>query len=62
MKVVERVSEEKLCIIVTANERQFGPMPERETIAAVLILRMQQEEYHAKGKKLYMFCGSRKKL
>ena len=37
---------------------QFGFMPERGTIDAVLILRRLQEEYHAKGKKVvYLFCG-----
>ena len=35
-----------------ANELQFGSMPERGTIDAVILRRMQ-EEYHAKGKKLY---------
>ena len=29
-------------------------MPERGTIDVIFILRMMQEEYHAKGKKLYM--------
>ena len=29
-------------------------MPERGTIDAVFILRRMQEEYYAKGKKLYM--------
>ena len=33
---------------------QFGYMSERGTIDAVFILRRMQEEYHAKGKKLYM--------
>ena len=33
---------------------QFGFMPERGAIDAVFILRGMQEEYHAKGKKLYM--------
>ena len=33
---------------------QFGFMPRRGTIDAVFILRRMQEEYHAKGKKLYM--------
>ena len=33
---------------------QFGFMPERGTIDAVFILRRMQEEYHAKGKTLYM--------
>ena len=29
-------------------------MPERGTIVPVFILRRMQEEYHAKGEKLYM--------
>ena len=33
---------------------QFGFMPERGTIDGVFILRRMKEEYHAKGKKLYM--------
>ena len=33
---------------------QFGFMRERGTINAVFILRWLQEEYHAKGKTLYM--------
>ena len=33
---------------------QFGFMPERVTIDAVFILRRLQEEYHGKGKMLYM--------
>ena len=39
---------------MSVNEMQFGSMPERGTIDAVFILRKMQEEYHAKGKKLYM--------
>ena len=33
---------------------QFGFIPERGIIDAVFILRRMQDEYHAKGKKLYM--------
>ena len=33
---------------------QFGSMPERRTINAIFYLKRMQEEYHAKGKKLYM--------
>ena len=39
---------------VTVSEMKFSFMPERGTIDAVLILRRLEEEYHAKGKKLYM--------
>ena len=54
MKVVERVLEKRLCRIVTADEMQFGFMPERGTIDAVFILRRMQEEYHAEGKILHV--------
>ena len=54
MKVVERVIEKRLCRIVSVDEMHFSFMPKRGTIDAVFILRMIQEEYHAKGKKLYM--------
>ena len=46
--------EKKFCRTVTDSEMQFSFMPERGTIDAVLILRRLEEEYHAKGKKLYM--------
>ena len=35
-------------------EIHFGFIPERGTIKAVFILRRMQEQYHAKGIKLYM--------
>ena len=55
MKVVERVLGKRLCGVVTADEMQFGSMPERGTIDNVFILRKMQEEHHAKGKKLYIY-------
>ena len=54
MKVVERVLEKRLHIIVNVDEIQFGSMPDGGTIDVVLILRRLQEEYNAKEKKLYM--------
>ena len=54
MKVVKMVLEKSHQKIVSVNEMQFGCMHERGTIEAVFILRRLQEEYHAKGKKLYM--------
>ena len=48
MKVVERVLEKRLCRIVSADQMQFGFMPERGTIDAVFILRRMLEEYHVK--------------
>ena len=50
MKVVKRVLERRPCRIVTVDEMQLSPMPDRETNDAVFILRRMQEEYHAKGK------------
>ena len=54
MKVVERVLEKRIREIVIVDDMQFGFMPGRGTIDAVFILRRMQEEYLAKGKKLYM--------
>ena len=48
MKVVKRVLEKRLRIISTVDEMQFGIVPESGTIDAIFILRMLQEEYHAK--------------
>ena len=43
MKVVERVLEKMLLIIVYVNEMQFGFMSERGTHVVVSILRRLQE-------------------
>ena len=40
--------------MVDLDEMQFGFMPGRGTIDALFILRMMQEQYRDKGKKLYM--------
>ena len=62
MKVVERVLEKRLCIMVSVGVRQFGFMSERGTIDAVLILRRMQEDYHAKGKTLSMCFADQRLL
>ena len=42
---------------MSVDEMQFNPMPERGTIDAIFILRMMQEEHHAKGKNVvYVLC------
>ena len=47
-------------IVVSVDEMQFGIIPEGRTIDMVFFLRMP-EEYHAKGKQLYMcFVGLEK--
>ena len=52
--VMEWVLEERLHIILSVDEMQFGFMSDRRTIDDVFILRRMQEEYHAKGKKLFV--------
>ena len=41
-------------MIVTIDDMQFGSMPGKGTIDAVIILRRIQEEYLAKQKMLYI--------
>ena len=41
--------------IVSVDELQFGFMPVSGTIYAVFILRKLLDEYHVKGKMLYVF-------
>ena len=53
MKVVGRVLEKRLPIIVTVDEIKFGFMPERGIFDAVFNLRRLQEGYHAKGEKFF---------
>ena len=48
------VFEKRLCRVMSVDEMQFGSMPERGTIDVVFILRRLQEEYHDRGKTLYM--------
>ena len=54
MKVVERVVERRLRDMVTINEMQCGFMPGRGTVDALYMVRMLQEKYARKKKKLYM--------
>ena len=54
MKIVEEILEKRLRIIVTIGGMQFGFMPGKGTIDAVIILRRIYEEYIAKQRKLCM--------
>ena len=47
---------------VSVDKMQFFLIPNRGTIDAIFILRRMQEEYHAKGKKLYVLWTKRKLL
>ena len=53
MKVVERVLEKRLRLLVEIDNMQVGFMPGKGTVDTLFILRMLQEEYLNK-KKLYM--------
>ena len=55
MRVVDMVMEKRLHRIVTVNVMKISFMPERGAIDVVFILRRLREEYHAKGRKLYMY-------
>ena len=52
MKIVEKVLERRLQRMVKVDEMQFGFMPDKGTIDAVFILKLQ-EEYLDMDKKLY---------
>ena len=54
INMVEKVLEKRFHKILPADEMQFGFMSDRGTFDAVITLRRMQEEYHAKGKMLYM--------
>ncbi|XP_029190407.2 uncharacterized protein LOC114957206 [Acropora millepora] len=54
MKIVEKVLERKMRLMVKVDEMQFGFMPGKGTIDAVFILKGLQEKYLDKEKKLYM--------
>jgi hypothetical protein len=54
MKIVERVFERRLREVVEVNDMQCGFMPGKGTIDALFMVRMLQEKYDRKKKKLYM--------
>jgi len=54
MKIVERVLDRRINILINLNNMQFGFMPGKGTTNALFILRRMQEECHDKGKHLYM--------
>ena len=54
VKIVERVLEKRVRCLVNMNKMQFGFMPGRGAIDALLSLRRMQEEYQDKGKELYV--------
>ena len=54
MKIVGRVLERQIRTLVNLNEMQFGFMPGKGAVDAILIVRRMQEEYPKKDKTLYM--------
>ena len=62
MTIAEKALEKRLRKIVTIDDMQFGLIPVKGTIDAVIILRRIQEEYIAKQKKLYMCFVDRQEV
>ena len=54
LKVVVRVLEKSLLIMVTVDKMQCGFMRERATMDAVFMLRRLQAEHHVEGNLLYI--------
>ena len=54
MKVLERVFERRLRAVVDIDEMQCGFMPGKGTVDALFMVRILQEKYMRKNKKLYM--------
>ena len=54
MKIIERVLEKRIRELVKVDDMQFGFIPGRGTINALLIVRRMQKEYREKDKKSYM--------
>ena len=54
MKIVERVLERRIRMLVNLNKMLFGFMPGKGTADAIFIVRRMQEEYQKKDKKLYI--------
>ena len=53
-KVVERLLKKRLRRLVKVDQMQFGFMPGRSTVDAILILRTMQESYFEKNRKLFV--------
>ena len=54
IKIFERVVERQIRTLINLNEMQFGFMPGKGTVDAIVIVRRMQKEYQKKDKKLYM--------
>jgi len=54
MKIVERVLERRIRLVVNLDKMQCGFMPEKGTTDALFVVRRMQEEYKDKEKNLYM--------
>ena len=54
MKIIERVLERRIRVIVDFDEAQFGFMPGKGTIDALFLVRRLKEGHRAKDKRMYM--------
>ena len=63
MKIVEKVLEKRIRVLVEVDNMQFGFMPGRGTTDALFILRSMQKVYREKDKKIvHVFCRFKKGL
>ena len=56
MKIVERVLERRIQTLVNLNEMQFGFMPGKRTVDAILIVRRMQENIKRRTRSCVWFC------
>ena len=56
MKIVERVLENRIRGLVMIDDMQFGYMLGKGTTHTLLILRIMQEEFCGREKKLFCSC------
>jgi len=63
MKLVERIFKDRIQQQIDIDDMQFGFMKGKGTTAIIFIVRQMQENFTAKGKKLYFgFVALEKKL
>ena len=61
MKIIERVLERRIRVLVDFDEAQFGVIPGKGTTDGLSIVRKLQVEHRAKDKRMYLcFFGSEK--
>ena len=55
MTIVKKILERHIRTLINLNNLQFGSMPGKGTVDALITVRRMQEEYQKKDKKLSVF-------